>query len=284
VELARGATTLARGALALLAVLAPAACGPKRPVATNHDAGDAGAADAGAIDATADEAEVATDDAGARGGRIKVTVTWPTAPPAVRASPGYTACHTPKRPRARIGTLHGVAGVLVVVDDAPATATGVDAGTGGAPPAPSPRIVIRDCLPSPPIALAPSDAAAIELQNQDERPHAATIEPLGAAWRAGAAPPAGATARAQLPALGHTVTVPLDGPGVWRLAVDDAWAYVVSAPHAAITDDVGQVGLPALPPGTYAVTAWLPPTAPGQPDQRATGTLAVPGGDLTLSF
>ncbi len=283
---------------AALLALAGASCGSKPPPAPRHDAGDAGPTaatiDAGAVlaipagptpaGATAPYrlAAIGADGGLPGGGGLRVTVTWPTAPTAVRASPGYTTCHTPRPPRVRVGTLHGVAGALVVIDDVAA---------GVAPRAAEDvRVMIHDCAITPPVVLAPRLGVALEVQSQDDRDQAVTIERLGPAWRAPTAATPARVARTHLPIRGHVVTVPLAEPGVWRVTVeglaDPAHVIVGPHPYVGLTDDVGQLALPSLLPGAYPVTAWLPATAE-HPAARATGTATITAGattELTLTF
>lgn len=275
-----------RVALALAVV---AGCGGKRPPsASGHrDAGDAGAtldsaaADAGTADAAIARAGTAADYhvidlADDATGTLAVTVLWPTASAAMRRSPGRTACGTARPPRARIGTLHGVAGAVVFVD--------VREGKP-APPAADVRVTLRDCALSPPVVVAPGLGGRVELQSQDEQPHRATAHALGL----DGAGPGTAVASVALPAMGHVVSLPLPAADVVRLAADGAdgdAAYVIAPPHpyVAITDDTGAVGFDRVPPGTHAVRAWLPPAA-DQPARAATGTATITaGGAATLTL
>ncbi len=288
-------------ALACLAGVALlAACPGKGSSTPRRDAGDAGAgggtaaagdAAGGAVGGGTPAGTVApyrlalTDaDGGVAGGAtLTVRVLWPSAPAAVRASPGYTSCHTPRRPAVRIGTLHGVAGAVVVLD-------GVAAGK--APPAPTDvHVTVRDCAIEPPVLAAPRLGVALEVQSQDLS-HSIVVERVGRPWLEddGIEAPV-LLARTSLPAMGHTVAVALDQPGAVRViangAVDDAaWVLAPPHPYAGITDDVGQLVLDAVPPGSYTVVAWLPPGA-GQPAQRAFASMTVAAGtdaEVTVTF
>jgi len=284
--------------LVVLALLS--ACPGKGSSTPRRDAGDAGATTGSApTDATAPVATGPTPDGAAPPYRlapidadggiagaatITVKVLWPAAPADVRASPGYTACHTPRRARARIHTLHGVAGAMVVLD-------GVAAGK--APPAVAKpvRLTVRDCAIGPVATVASRLGAALELQTQDTA-HELVVTRTGKPWLEddGLLAPV-PLARAQLPVVGHTVALPLDEPGAIRVAADGAdadaaWVLVPPHPYAGITDDVGQLALRAVPPGEYTVVAWLPPAA-GFPAQRAVANVTVKPGedaDATLTF
>lgn len=258
--------TIAIGAIAIAA----GACGSRRSApatATTDDAGDAGRAHDGAVaqDAAIDAAlagtqpdyqTVALDDRTA--GHLRVKVEWPSAKALVRRSPGRTACGGPRPPRARIGTLHGVADVIVLVETT----------TGRAPPIAAPvRLTVRDCTVSPAMRLAPGLGGVVEVQSQDEAPQHVSAAALAPAWATNAT--ATSIAAAALPMIGHTVSIPLAAPGVVRIAlgtgaeIGDDGAYVVVPPHpyVAITDDVGAADLGLLPPGEYPVRAYLPPIA-----------------------
>lgn len=277
--------------LGLLCALV-AGCPGKGGSTPRRDAGDAGASGgpsaivdaagpAGArADGTAEPYALAptdTDGGIAGAATLSVKVLWPTAPASVRASPGYTSCHSPRRARARIGTLHGVAGAMVVLD-------GITAGKP--PPAARPvRLAIRDCIIDPVAVAAPRLGGALELQTQDLA-HSVTVVRTGKPWLEDDIKLAPVTlASAQLPVIGHTVTVPLDEAGAIRVvtdgAADDAaWVLAPPHPYAGITDDVGALALHAVPPGTYTLVAWLPPAA-GFPELRAVTNVTVKAGEDT---
>ena len=295
------------GALALMIT----ACGTRPTVRPRHDGGDAGASGAGPVgggDAAAPGpaapaspvapsapiapttpdgaaapyrlARLGAGDLVVDGGTIAVTVTWPDAPAAVRASPGVTACSTPRRPRATIGALHGVAGVVVVLD-------GVAAGKR--PPAATPlRLTVRDCALEPAVAVLPRTGGSLEVQAQDDAGHTIAITDLGPALGGAVAAGEPVVTRARLPVWGHTVALPLPAAGVRRVQLDDAddaaHVVVTDQPYAAVTGEDGAAALEQVPAGTYAVVAWLPPAA-GQPAITARGEVTVVAGDrveLTL--
>ncbi len=264
---------LARHLSPALLIVLLAGCPAKGPGSTpaRRDAGDGGV-----ISGT--DSNAGHDAAGAPAGgqgRVSVKVLWPTAPANVRASPGYTACHTPRPARAQIGTLHGVAGAFVVLTDLPAAAV---------PPADASaaRLTVRDCAVEP-LALGVHVGGTLEIQTQDTA-HTVTVERTGKPWLEDDVIIAPVTlAKAQLPVLGHTVAVSIDEPGAIRVhsdgASDDA-AWVLAAPHryAGITDEVGALGIADVPAGSHTIVAWLPPRA-GQIAERATGTVTVVAGD-----
>lgn len=280
---------------ALGLAMAALACSGKPAARPRHDGGDAGSAprvDAAVAVAPAPSgppdgagpgyqlAAVAGDGAVVGSGALAVTVTWPGAPPAVRASPGVDGCGRPRPPRAAVAALHGVAGVAVWLD-------GLTAGKAP-PPARPVRLTARDCALTPAVAVVPRLGATLEVQSQDDSEHALAITELGAPW-ATELPASVAVTRARLPVWGHTVSLPLAGAGVRRV-VDDraadepAWVVVTAHPYAAVTDGDGAALLEQVPAGTHAVVAWLPPAA-GQPPVLLRGTATVVAGEkaeLTL--
>lgn len=269
---------IARGATIGVIAAALLACGGKRTTTTApgpHDAGDAGTALALDAAATVDAAApIAGTAPGYRvidvshGGTVAITVTWPSAPAALRRSPGRTACGGERAPRVRIATLHGVADTLVVLD--------LDAGK--APPLDAPvRVSVRDCAVTPPMQVAPGLGAALEIQSADLTAMTVVATGQGPAWADAAT--AVAMARAHLPVLGHAVAVPLDAPGAIAVALDGALddaAVVIAPPHpyVAATDEVGVARFDRVPAGTYPVRAWLPARG-GHPAVAATGSITV---------
>lgn|GEM_PF-1526982 len=267
-----------------------AACGSKKPPTGRRDAGDAGAAaaaaaltDAATVDAAAPRA--ATDPSyrvipvdAASGGRLTVTLAWPTASAAMRRSPGRTRCGSARSPRALIGALHGVAGAVITVE----VAAGKEA-----PLAADVRLTVRDCAIVPRVLLAPGLGGAVEIQSQDEAPHRVVVTAIDRDAKVAKAGPQ--LAAAALPAMGHVVGVALASAGTLRLAADgadDDAAYVIAPahPYVALTDEVGAAAFERVPPGTYSVRAWLPPSG-GQPALATTGAAVVTaGGDATLTL
>ena len=256
-------------------MLAVAACGGKPAARPHHDGGDAGAGAvvvSGAADRDAGAGAAVTG-----GGTIAVTVQWPDAPAAMRASPGVTACATARPPRARIGALHGVAGAVVMIDG--------NVASGRIAAAAPVRLTVRDCALAPSTMVATA-GATLEVQAQDDAGHAIAIAELGPAWSAVAA--SEVVTRARLPAWGHTVALPMAAAGVRRIeadgAADAAYVDVTDQPYAAVTAEDGSAALTQVPAGTHAIVAWLPPAA-GQPALIARGKATVVAGDrveLTL--
>ncbi|HUQ03837.1 MAG TPA: hypothetical protein VM261_15175 [Kofleriaceae bacterium] len=282
------ALTVSKAAWCIAALLL-AACPGKGSSTPRRDAGDAGAitgsapiTDAAVATDVTDEGDGDGGSSGAGKGSLTVKVLWPTAPAAVRASPGYTSCHTPRRARARIGTLHGVAGAMVVLDGIPA---------GKAAPGAKPlRLTMRDCAIDPVASLARL-GGSLEIQTQDVA-HSITVVRVGKPWLEDDIKLAPVTlASTQLPVLGHTVSVALQEPGAIQVAMDgaaDDAAWVLVPPHhyAGVTDDVGALGLRDVPPGSYTLVAWLPPAA-GFPEQRAVANVVIKAGEdaeATLTF
>ncbi len=272
-----------------------AACPGKGNSTPRRDAGDAGTVTGAGGSGTGTGTGTAPDgvaapyvlaatdaDGGVGGASLTVKVLWPTATAAVRASPGYTACHTPRRARARVGTLHGVAGAMVVLD----------VGAGKAPPPVAAiRVTVRDCASTPAALAAPRLGSTLEIQSQDVA-HEVFVERTGKPWLEDDILLAPVTlARTHLPVIGHTVAVPLDEAGAIRVvtdgAADDAtWVLAPPHPYAGVTDDEGAILLRDVPAGTFTIVAWLPP-AGGQPAQRATASVTIAAGadaDASVTF
>ena len=249
-----------RAALAALAFAA--ACSGSKPRAVEDArpppprSGDAAASDADAP--PGEPAPPATGDA-------QIRVEWVDVPLAARASPGRTACQTPRAPAVAPTTTWGVPEVLVIVD--------------GAAPAAEARVVIAECAASPRLAIG----AALTLESGADRPVRVTLARRGtlAGLDALDAPGRGAARPVQLPIAGHAVTVALDAGAIYELALDgkDPETAWIVAGAAAITEPSGQVIVRDLAPGAHAVTAWLPPRA-GQPARLARGEVTVTAGDL----
>jgi hypothetical protein len=250
-----------------IAVGALAACGGKRqPV------------DRDAAAAVADGDAARAIDAAPPGGGLTVRVEWKDAPAAVRASPGRDACGDPRDPYVRVHTLHGVADVVVWVDDlAPAR----DRAPAAA------RVAVRGCRLDPPVqALGGADGELLLTLAREARADAE----LRWTDELGDGSPAVVIAHAALPVAGHTVSVALDRPWLVEVrsdaAVDPAFVVVPPHRHVAVTDASGAATLDGIPPGDHTVKAWLRGVA-GEPARVASGTVAVPdGGDaqLTLSI
>jgi hypothetical protein len=221
-----------------------------------------------AIDATPPPPPPANPDA--KTGDLQIRVEWKDVPIPMRASPGKTACHTPRAPVVAPTTTWGVPDVLLVVEGA----------TLPAPPA-APRIVVADC------ALAPRIVAATSaiLESASDKPEKLAFARRGElASLAKLAP--GKPSAVRLPIAGHEVALPLDANGVYELTLDGETSWVIASASAGVTEPNGALLVRDLAPGAYPVTAWLPPRAGGQA-KLAKGTVTVVAGDLaelTLTF
>jgi hypothetical protein len=81
-----------------------------------------------------------------------------------------------------------------------------------------------------------------------------------------------------LPIAGHAVTAPIDAAAVYAVTTADDVAWIVAG-RGAITDASGVALLHDLPPGSHAITAWLPPRA-GQPGRVAHARIVIAVGDV----
>jgi hypothetical protein len=217
-------------------------------------------------------------DAAATGGGVEVRVEWKGAAAAVRTSPGRNPCRVARRGRARVHTLWGVAGAVVILD-AP-----------GAPTKSAPvMLTVTDCEVTPSVAVAPDAPTTIRIYDADQRRHVVLIEPVVAFEQLAEAPVEAAgkdAVRAVLAWAGAEVEVAAPGAGAIGVATEDTpedVAWVVVAPptgRVGITDDTGAVGFDAVPVGTHAVTAWLPPAA-GEKAKLVNGTVTIEAGRTT---
>ena len=237
------------GRCALLAVVA---CSSNKPRAVEDAPAQPREAAAVAVDA----APPAIDAPPGATGDLQVRVEWKDVPIAMRASPGRTACNTPRAPVVAPTTTWGIPDVIVVI-------------AGMQAPPRTARIVLADC------ALSPRAAAATEaiVASAAERPARVTINKRGTLADL-AKLDAGTPRTIALPIAGHAVAVPLDAGGVYELAVDGEKAWVVAATNAGVTDAAGHFVVRDLAPGRYPVTAWLPSRKP------VSGTATVTANDL----
>jgi hypothetical protein len=202
----------------------------------------------------------------AKTGDLQVRVEWRDVPIPMRASPGRTACKTPRLPAVAPTTMWGIPEVLVVVE-------------GAIIPQPTNRIVFADCALSPRLVAATS----VVVESAVDRPaklqlakRGETLDKLDA----------GTPRAIQLPIAGHAVALPLDANGIYELTADTEGAWIVATPNAGVTEANGALVVRDLAPGTYAVTAWLPPRA-GAAAKLVKGSATVVAGDLadlTLVF
>lgn len=196
-------------------------------------------------------------------GDISVRVEWKDVPVKGRASPGLTACKTPRAAAVAPTTTWGIPEALVFVD--------------GAAMPDHVRIVLADCALGPRVGSASSLIVASAV----DHPSTVTIAKRGAIDAVVAGTLDKTTGRTiQLPIAGHAVTIALDAGSIYELATTDkpsetAWI----ATGAAVTDASGVATLANLAPGEHAVIAWLPPRA-GQPARVGRGTVTVETGDV----
>ena len=189
-------------------------------------------------------------------GEVQIRVTWKNVPTAMRASPGRTACNTPRPAAVAPTTTWGIPEVLVIVD-------------GLADSRPETRVVLADCVLAPRVAAA----ATVVVESAVDRPVQLVLTRRGDAGKLDALVE-GKPRPIQLPIAGHAVRVALEPGGIYQLATGEAEvAWIVAAP-AAITDASGGLTLRDIPVGARAVTAWLPPRS-GQPARIARGTVTV---------
>ena len=218
-------------------------------------------------------------------GDAVVRVEWHDVPVAMRASPGRTACKTPRASYVSPTTTWGIPDAVVWTD-------------AGAPPAAATvRIALRDCAMTPRIAVA-RVGATLELASETEGPVTLALMHFGdpaddKALRnlieTPGSLPAGVLDRVSLPVVGHAVDVALARPAVDAVsdanAAADAAAILVTQTAAGVTDATGQVVLHDLPPGSHALTAWIPARA-GQQATIARGKVDVVAGgqaEVTLT-
>lgn len=188
-------------------------------------------------------------------GELVVRVEWKDVPAAVRASPGRTACNTPRAPAVAPTTTWGIPDVFVLVEGT--SVTRVAAGT---------TLLVDSAVSRP---------ASITLAR-----HGTVADPLALA--------ATKPRAIQLPIAGHTAQVALEPGGIYQLATTDptsesAWLV---AGAAATTDAAGVATIRALPVGTHRVTAWLPPRS-GHPARIARGEATITADaqtELTLAL
>jgi hypothetical protein len=198
----------------------------------------------------------------AKTGDLQVRVEWRDVPIAMRASPGRTACKTPRLPAVAPTTTWGIPEVLVVVE-------------GATIPAATSRVVHADCALVPRIAAATS----IVLESAVDHPAKLALAKRGDLTALDKLEK-GTPRTVQLPIAGHAVALPLDANGIYELVADTESAWIVAAPNAGVTEANGALLVKDLAPGTYAVKAWLPPRA-GAAAKLATGTATIVAGDLT---
>ena len=237
--------------LARYALVVVAACSSNKPRAIE----DAPATPREAA-VIVDAAPPAIDAPPGATGDLQVRVEWKDVPIAMRASPGRTACNTPRAPVVAPTTTWGIPDVIVVID-------------GMRVPARTARVVLADCALSPRVSAATEAVVA----SAADRPARVTISKRGTL--AGLAKlDDGSPRTIYLPIAGHTVAMPLEEGGVYELAADGEKAWIVAATNAGVTDANGHFVVRDLAPGSYPVTAWLPTRKPVK------GTATVTANDL----
>jgi hypothetical protein len=191
----------------------------------------------------ADAAVRVVDAAPAPGkGDASIRVEWHDVPLEAR-KPG------PCGPQVAPTTTWGIPDVVVTID-APGTA-----------PARTPRVTLDSCL-RPPVQIATS---SVTVASGSLQPAKLTIAKDG-----------GAATPIELPIAGHEVTVALQ-PGRHELiaGTGHAWLLASPSPWTQVTDASGVAVLRDLPSGTYAVSAWSPPSG-----RSAKGEVTVTAGQL----
>ena len=211
--------------------------------------------------AIAIDAPVVVPSSTAKTGDLQVRVEWRDVPIPMRASPGRTACKTPRLPAVAPTTTWGVPDVLVVVE-------------GATIPSTSQRIVLADCALAPRIVASTS----VVVESAFDRPAKLAFAKRGELASIDKLEP-GTPRPIQLPIAGHAVALPLDANGIYEIAAETETAWVVAAPNAGVTEANGALLVKDLAPGSYAVTAWLPPRA-GAPAKLVKGNATVVAGDL----
>lgn len=198
-------------------------------------------------------------------GDVQIRVEWKNVPADARATPGRTACGTPRPPAVAPTTTWGIPEVFVAID-APATTTR------------APRRVVLDACALSPRAVITSGSLALA---------SATDSPVKlAVVRAGQLPlgtPIKEDNRRDvyLPIAGHEVSVALE-PGTITHVIagsEDAWVIASDSPFVAVTEGGGTAVLRGVPAGTHDVVAWLPPRS-GQSARVARAKVTVTAGAL----
>jgi hypothetical protein len=196
-------------------------------------------------------------------GDVQIRVEWHDVPIGARASPGRTACDTPRAPAVAPTATWGIPEVVVIVDGAPARGE-------------TERVVVGRCAIAPRVAIA---APALAIASAEAQPVAlALVRDRDVAHLA--TPARGTPIAIALPIAGHEVSAPLERGAIYELAgtgVEPAWIAADAA--GAITDATGQVVVRDVPAGAHAITAWLPPRA-GQAARSGQATVEIKPGAL----
>ena len=264
-------------ALAACAVAGPACSGGGSPPprkstgGATGDAGDAGQGGAAApAEGTAGSYRLApVDDWGANAGTIEVDVVWPRPAAELLRAPGRNACGLVRRapiPVAADGVIADRYATERMIALSGAVVTIADIAAGKPAPESEPaELAVRGCTLEPRVVRVARLGAPLALINDDEQRH--TIE-LARATDGAAAEP---LATIPLAVIGRRVEVPLERPGIVRVATaadpdDVGYAVVPAHPYVVVTDASGTAVLSDVPPGTYRIEVWYPPvTAGGKP-------------------
>jgi hypothetical protein len=235
---------------------------------------------------TAQPAPPVPGGSAAAGSVMAVKVQWTDVPATVRAAPAVDECARAHRSGVRVHTLWGVADAVVMVQ--PDAAAGHAASPGVA--AESPLVIAEPCGLHPSTSIVDA-AAPFTVYSTDPRARRLALVPLGQLDQAAAVKWPVATTGPAIALLqqGHEVAVTVPAPGVYALVApgtDPAWMVATHRQLAAVTDDEGKTAFAGLPPGTYRVTAWLPPTA-GSAGKVVTRPLELGAGanpELVIDF
>jgi len=243
------------------------ACSSNKP-RTADDATHVARGDAPAIDAIAIDAPPAAPISTAKTGDLQIRVEWRDVPIPMRASPGRTTCNTPRLPAVAPTTTWGIPDVLIIVE-------------GAAIPPSATHVVLADCVLTPRLVAASS----LVVESAVDRPASLTFAKRGELASITKLD-TGKPIPIQLPIAGHTVTLPLEANGIYELVAspagqpraESAWIVAASG-NAGVTEPNGALLVKDLAPGTYPVSAWLPPRA-GAPAKLAKGSATIVAGDV----
>ena len=218
-------------------------------------------------------APMGPDGVVASSGTVFATVSWLDAPASAGAAGALNTCGKRGRPGVSVHTLGGVRNAVVSI-------TGVEAGR--APDADGvAEISISDCHVGPAAVRAARLGATLAVINDDERRHDVVVEHLGD----GTSEPT-LVARFSMPLVGHRVEVPLTGAGIVRATsstdpADASYIVVPATPYVAVTGEAGTATFEQVPPGTYRLSVWHAPIAPGTGPLVRTAEITVVANETT---
>jgi hypothetical protein len=197
-------------------------------------------------------------------GDVQIRVEWKDVPTVARASPGRTACGTPRPPAVTPTTTWGIPDAIVMID--------VDHGVAMVDP--QARVVLEHCGLSPRVALA---GASVMVASAADAPAQLSFTRTQPARPLEVRPPDKTQPLAiQLPITGHEVSVPLAANAIYTLGYADESVAIIAptTPYYGVTEATGQIVLRDVPVGTFAVAALIPARA-GQPARAAKATVTV---------